>query len=35
MEELEKNTKLFNKYKNLVNLNYKHGMQNKDKDNSI
>ena len=32
IEELEKNTKLFNKYKNLVNLNYKRGMQNKDKD---
>ena len=32
IEELEKNTKLFNKFKNLVNLNYKRGMQNKEKD---
>ena len=35
IEELEKNTKLFNKFKNLVNLNYKRGIQykeNKDKD---
>ena len=32
IEELEKNTKLFNRFKNLVNLNYKRELKTKDKE---
>ena len=32
IEELEKNTKLFNKFKNLVNLNYNRGILSKEKE---
>ena len=35
IEELEKNTKLFNKFKNLVNLNYKREIKTKEKEKEI
>ena len=34
IEELEKNTKLFNKFKNLMNLNYKKELKTKEKENN-